>query len=129
MAATTTDEKPNVAQQALASIKTRVDELRPLVQEHEELQKLLDAIEGSSRTKKATSGSGTQTRRHYARQGGKRSDQFLALVKEQPGITVSDAAKAMEIHPNYLYRVSSELVNEGLIRKEDKGFVPADTTE
>jgi DNA-binding IscR family transcriptional regulator len=49
----------------------------------------------------------------------------LELVRQNPGITIPDVAKAMKIQPNYLYRVLPELAKEGKIKKQGKGWHPA----
>jgi hypothetical protein len=68
------------------------------------------------------SGRKTATRR---RRTGTRADQALALIKQNPGITVSDIAKRMGIRQNYLYRVTQELQKRRLVRRRDGGFHPA----
>jgi MarR family len=65
------------------------------------------------------SGRKTATRR---RRTGTRADQALALIKQNPGITVSDIAKRMGIRQNYLYRVTQELQRRRLVRRRDGGF-------
>jgi transposase-like protein len=42
--------------------------------------------------------------------GAGRKNQALALIREQPGITITQMAERMEIAPNYLYRVIPGLV-------------------
>jgi hypothetical protein len=65
------------------------------------------------------SGRKTTTRR---RRTGTRADQALALIKQNPGITVSDIAKRMGIRQNYLYRVTQDLQRRRLVRRRDGGF-------
>jgi transposase-like protein len=50
----------------------------------------------------------------------------VALVEKQPGITVADAAKRLGTTPNSLYQVTSRLQNAGRIRKQGRGFHPAE---
>ena len=47
------------------------------------------------------------------RGGNTRAVQALELVREKPGITIPEIAKAMKIEPNYLYRVLPRLASEG----------------
>jgi hypothetical protein len=70
------------------------------------------------------------------RGGGTRTAQVLALVHEQPGITIPELATVMGIRQNYLYRVLPALEREGevervgvedpqsAVRREPMGFVP-----
>lgn len=43
-------------------------------------------------------------------------------MRKQPGITIAELAKAMKIHPNYLYRVMPGLVADGQVKREGKGW-------
>jgi hypothetical protein len=48
-------------------------------------------------------------------------------VKDRPGITVSEAMedeRMSGINRNYLYRLASELVESGELRKEGQGYHP-----
>jgi hypothetical protein len=49
---------------------------------------------------------------------GKRADQTVALIRENPGITIPQLAEKLKIQPNYLYRVVPKLVSGGLITKD-----------
>ncbi len=64
-------------------------------------------------------GSRKTTRR---RRGGTRADQALTLIKQNPGITVSDIANQMGIRQNYLYRVTQELQKDRKVRRRNGGF-------
>jgi DNA-binding IscR family transcriptional regulator len=46
-------------------------------------------------------------------------------VRNQPGITIPEIAKAMGIEPNYLYRVLPKLAADGQLRRDGKGWHPA----
>ena len=72
-------------------------------------------------------GSGrTGARRGGRRRGsGSRATQAEKLVRENPGITISDLAKRMNIKPNYLYRVLPQLQQDGKVRKRGKEWHPA----
>ena len=61
----------------------------------------------------------TATRR---RRSGTRGDQALELIKQNPGISVSDIANRMGIRQNYLYRVTQELQKQRLVRRRNGGF-------
>lgn len=59
-----------------------------------------------------------------ARSGGRR-EQLLALVVDQPGITVAQAGKQFGINDaTGLYRVARRLQDEGLVRKRGPGLHP-----
>jgi hypothetical protein len=54
-----------------------------------------------------------------------RAVQALELVRQQPGITIPQIAKAMKIEPNYLYRVLPRLASEGQVKRDGQGWHPA----
>jgi len=54
-----------------------------------------------------------------------RAAQALELVRQRPGITIPQIAKAMKIQPNYLYRVLPGLASEGQIKRDGQGWHPA----
>jgi len=105
-------------------IEARLKELRPLVEEHDRLQKAAAALAG-------VGNGGTRTRqarrrgRGRPRGTGKRAQQALELVRARPGITIRELSEAMGIHANYLYRVMPTLQSEGQVVKRDKGWHPA----
>jgi hypothetical protein len=115
-------------------IENRLSELR---QEVSRLEGALAALGGARRGPGRPRGSTTRRtttttrRRTTARRGGAprgrrggntRSNQALELVRERPGITIPEIAKAMSIQPNYLYRVLPKLAAEGKIRKDGQGW-------
>jgi hypothetical protein len=110
-------------------IDSRLQELRPLVEEYQRLEKASSALAGvggtqtrtTSRRRRATSG----RRRGRPRGSGSRAKQALELVRARPGITIAEMADAMGIKANYLYRVMPTLQSEGQVKKRDKGWHPA----
>jgi DNA-binding IscR family transcriptional regulator len=82
----------------------------------------------STRTTRARTGrrasAGPRTR-PTRRGGNTRAVQALELVRERPGITIPEIAKAMRIEPNYLYRVLPRLASEGSIKRDGQGWHPA----
>jgi hypothetical protein len=67
----------------------------------------------------------TAPRRAGRRKGsGTRAAQALALVKEQPGVTIPELAAKMGIKHNYLYRVLPTLQKERKLTKQGKGWHP-----
>jgi len=106
-------------------IDARLKELRPLVEEHNRLEKAAAALrgvgDGGARTARAPRRRG----RGRPRGSGTRAKQALELVRARPGITIAELAEAMGIHANYLYRVMPTLESEGQVVKRDRGWHPA----
>jgi hypothetical protein len=115
-------------------IDNRLKELRPLYDEYLKLEKAQEALAGmeqprrrgpgrppgSTTRRRAASGNGRRRRR---RSGGTRGEQALAVVRQNPGITVSELGDKLGIaQKNYLYRVMANLQDDGAVRKEGKGF-------
>jgi hypothetical protein len=115
-------------------IDNRLKELRPLYDEYLTLEKAQEALAGmeqprrrgpgrppGSTSKRAASGNGRRRRRR--RSGGTRGDQALDVVRQNPGITVSELGDKLGIaQKNYLYRVMANLQQDGAVRKEGRGF-------
>ena len=60
-------------------------------------------------------------RRRRRRQGGTRAEQALQVVRQNPGITVSELAGRLGIaQANYLYRVMNGLQADGAVRREGR---------
>jgi hypothetical protein len=132
----------------LGALEKRLKDLRPHVEEYLHLEKVKEALEGvgsggssttrrgPGRPKGSTSRRGpgrpkgsttrrrsTNGRRRRGRRGGTRAEQALKVVRENPGITVSAAARKMNIkQPNYLYRVMNQLEADGAVSKTGKGY-------
>jgi hypothetical protein len=132
-----------------AALEKRLKDLRPQFEEYLHLEKVKEALEGvggggSSSTRRrgpgrpkgstARRGPGrpkgsttrrrsTNGRRRRGRRGGTRAEQALKVVRENPGITVSEMAGKMSIkQPNYLYRVMNQLEGDGAVKKAGKGY-------
>jgi len=120
----------------LSELRSRRDELRPMVEELTQIESAISALEqlepqnaaaarrrGPGRRRGPARGATPGRRRGRPPKGEPtRSDQFLALVEQRPGITISEAAAELGIEPNYLYRVSATLQREGTIIKDGRGF-------
>jgi hypothetical protein len=129
-------------------VETRIKELErliePLHSEYEQLKKAAGAFESEARSRltrarrstnarKASPARGTtaKSRGTTARRPGRprgsggRAQQAVALVKRQPGITISQMGKKMGISPNYLYRVLPQLEKDGKVKKQGRGYHPA----
>ena len=122
-------------------ITERLKELKPLVEEYHRLEAAQRALEGVRDTGRATTrrapgrprGSATKRRRSAGAGAGKRGrpkgsgtrgKQALKFVTSNPGITIPELAEKMGIKQNYLYRVMPSLEQEGLVRKQGRGWHP-----
>jgi hypothetical protein len=120
-------------------IAARLKELRPLVEEYERLEAAAAALDGVSATslmlattRRAparskpspgrTGGASQGGRRGRPKGSGTRGAEALALVRENPGITIPEIAEKMGIKQNYLYRVLPGLAQDGLVVKEGRGW-------
>jgi hypothetical protein len=118
------------------AIENRLKELRPLYDEYLQLEKAKEALDSvgaprrrgpgrppGSTTRRASSGNGRRRRR---RGGGNRSDQVLKVIRENPGISVSEIGDKLGMkQKNYLYRVVGNLQSEGAVKKDGRGFTAA----
>jgi ribosomal protein S25 len=112
-------------------IDARMRELKPLVDEYQQLEKAASALSGlNGRTGTRRRGpsarrASTGRRRGRPRGSGTRAIQALELVSANPGITISELADNMGIKANYLYRVLPTLESEGKVKKAGRGWKPA----
>jgi len=117
-------EDVNVLDKARALIEERLKELDD---ERKRLERALANLKGERRgpgrprgsSSSPKSGSGKRRRR---RRGGTRADHALKAVQESPGITASQIAEKMKIKPNYVYRVMSDLTEDGKVVKDGRGY-------
>ena len=120
--ADTTVVSKTLAQWAEDGMKSRLAVLR---EETREIEQALAAVKGKSQTKaKAASKTKAKAKSSNGRRGRKpgRAPQFISLVEKNPGVTISEAAKQMKIKPNYLYRISADLLSDGRITKDGHGY-------
>ena len=114
-------------------IDNRLKELRPLYEEYLKLEKAQEALAGMDTprrrgrppgsTNRPAAASGNGRRRRRRRTGGTRGDQALEVVRQNPGISVSELGDKLGIaQKNYLYRVMANLQEDGAVRKEGRGF-------
>ena len=99
-------------------VEARIKELRPYVDELAELERVLTALNsGKSRRRTAST-------KKRSGQKPERKTEFLQVIDENPGITVSDAAKKMGIKPNYLYRIARDLSkgSSPQVKKSGSGY-------
>jgi hypothetical protein len=131
---------PDFLDEKRQEIKSRLDEIKPLVDEYHRLDAALSALEGvaptASRTvaprrvKRTVAASGrkrastTTGKRGRPRGSGTRAKEALELVTTRPGITIPEMAETMGIKQNYLYRVLPGLQKDGKVKKSGKGWMP-----
>jgi ribosomal protein S25 len=136
-----------------SQVEKRLRELKPFVEEHEQLNNLIGRLSGSGSTptrkrrgrppgsknrpkaktastaRRSTARKSSTTRRKTttrSRRGANtRAAEAQAMVKANPGITISDMAKRMGIKQNYLYRVMPTLAKEKKVKRVGKGWHPA----
>jgi hypothetical protein len=108
----------NTVEQARTLLERR---LRELDDERRHVKAALAGLDGGARRRPGRP-RGSTTRR---RRGSTRADQAVRIIKQNPGITVSELGKKMKLNaPNYLYRVLPDLQKEGRIRRRGKGYHP-----
>jgi hypothetical protein len=124
----------------LQEIDNRLKELRPLHEEYLKLEQAKQALagmeggggsttprrRGPGRPRGSRSASTNGRRRRRSRAGGTASQKVLDVVRQNPGITVSQAGDQLGYtQKNYLYRVFHNLTQDGAVKKEGKGYVAA----
>ena len=112
----------NFLEEKRSEIEARLKELKPLHEEYLTLQKATEALDGVDRPKRASTGP-RRGRRGRPRGSGGTSAKALAVIRENPGISVTELARELKMrHPNYLYRVLPQLESQGAVRKDGKGW-------
>ena len=117
-----------------AELRTRLDELRPLVREYERLQEAEAALAAGSPTSGNRAGqpkrSGSQARRGGARRVGSRRrssssagrevnrETVLALVRERPGITKAELKDAAGLTSAGVAQNLRRMLDRGQVREE-----------
>ncbi len=127
---------PDFVQTALSEID---DQLRVLKDEASRLEAARAALTGGTRRRgrPASNGAAPRSARPASqrsggaaaprprRGGNTRADQALELVRGRPGITIPEIAQALNIEPNYLYRVLPRLASDGQVKRDGQGWYPA----
>jgi AraC-like DNA-binding protein len=118
----------------LQEIDDRLKELRPQYEEFLRLEKAKQALAGMDSAParrgpgrprgSGTTGSGNgRRRRRRGRSGGTAADKVLDVVRQNPGITVSEVGDRLGYtQKNYLYRVFHNLTEDGAVQKQGKGY-------
>ena len=114
----------NFLEEKRSEIEARLKELKPLHDEYLTLQKAKEALDGVDRPSRPRAGTGTRRgRRGRPRGSGGTAAKALEVIRQNPGIGVSDLARELKMrHPNYLYRVLPQLESQGAVRKDGKGW-------
>jgi hypothetical protein len=108
----------NTVDQARTLLERR---LRELDDERRQVEAALAGLGKSARR-----GPGRPRGTARRRRGGRRADQAVKIITDNPGIKVSELGRKMKLnHPNYLYRVLPDLEKEGRIKKKGSGYHPA----
>jgi hypothetical protein len=128
-----------------SEIRARLKELKPLVDEYQRLEAAAAALDGvptnapgsaaagsgvarraraQSAPKRSKSNGNGSGRRGRPKGTGTRGAEALALVRSKPGITIPEIAEQMGIKQNYLYRVLPGLADDGLVKKDGRGWHP-----
>jgi len=113
----------NTVDQARTLLERRLREL------DEERKHVEAALAGLGRSARRGPGRprGTASSTTRRRSGSTRADQAVRIIKQNPGISVSELGRKMKLnHPNYLYRVLPDLQKEGRIKRKGKGYHPGE---
>ena len=106
----------NTVDQARTLLERR---LRELDDERKQVEAALAGLGKSARRGPGRPRAASRRRRR----GSTRADQAVKIIKDNPGIKVSELGKRMKLnHPNYLYRVLPELEKEGRIKRQGNGY-------
>lgn len=132
-------QKTNLQKEFLDKAEGRLNELKPLVDEYNELEEAVAALKGTgsasggaaaptaatrgpgrprgSRSKSSSNGRGRP------KGTGKVAQTVLNQVRKNPGVRIPELAKALKMDsPAYLYKVVPDLVKEGKLVKDGKGY-------
>jgi hypothetical protein len=122
------------AREVRERIVARLRELEPLVREYEELKQAAREM-GIDESELGPPGPPRRQSRARARSessagvkpesGGDLSDRVLGAVQSEPGKSVADYARMLELPPTALYRPVRELANAGAIVKRARQLFPS----
>jgi sugar-specific transcriptional regulator TrmB len=118
-------EGTKVLDKARALIEERLAEVNA---ETKRLEQALSNLNGERRGPGRPRSSGAKSsgssggKRRRRRRGGTRAEHALRAVKANPGITASEIAAKLKIKPNYVYRVMSDLTEDGKVTKDGRGY-------
>lgn len=117
-------------------IEKRLEELRPLIEEKEQLEAVLAALTngvtvggGASAAPRARVAARPTPRATYAAGRGKRAprganrEAILSVVRERPGVTASEVAAITRIAKPTVHTTISQLKRKGILEPEGSGGV------
>lgn len=104
------------------AVESRLAELRPQVEEIARLERILEVWDAPARGERRRSTTATANRSGHRARRGSRPAEFIEAVTDSPGITAADLATEMECNVNYIYRIASDLIDEGKVVKVGKEF-------
>lgn len=126
----------------------KIEELAPAAHEHARLMAMLNSINRNgdvpapapappapARAASPAPAPSAKPRTTPAKRGGKRGargqrqEQFLTIVKENPGITVSEVAKRLGIEPNYVYRLRNQASGKGEISVQGSNLFAVEVSD
>jgi transcriptional regulator with GAF, ATPase, and Fis domain len=117
----------DLLERAREEIRARLEELEPLVTEHERLQRALSALEASDQPTPPNGGTVERQRPGTSRRAkrGERRRQLLELLETEPGLRPSQAAERMSIDPNQLRSLAKRLEEEGSVQRREGRLYPS----
>jgi Mn-dependent DtxR family transcriptional regulator len=118
-------------EQIKEKIRARMDELRPMIEEAEQLEAMLDAMdphrEQAPRIRPADQ---PQLQTQQRGWGGaqripqnERLEQFLSVARAQPTLSVAAVAQKLGVSANRGYQLVTELERQGRLERTFNGFV------
>ena len=118
---------PDLLEDARRQIKSRLQELQPLVQEAEHLQRALDALAtpptpGRGNGRRTTPATTRTPRRAQARPRGDVRAAVIEHVRANPGSTASDVADALNLKRTSVATRLTQLAKSGDLVKADRGY-------
>ena len=120
MAPHTNSDHPAVLDEVVQTVKARLEELQPYLDEAEKLRAILAASEGRDAAPKPA----PNVRR---RQGANKS-AILAVIAEQPGVTAADIARISGMKRTVVASTVSRLKRVGELEPHGRGVRLPDAT-
>jgi DNA-binding transcriptional ArsR family regulator len=110
-------------------IERRLAELRPLIEEKEQLESVLAALKNgtggvAAATRSAGRATGASARAQYAAGKGRRAprganrEAILSVVRERPGISASEVADITRIAKPTVHTTISQLKRKGILEPQ-----------
>jgi hypothetical protein len=117
---------PDVLDEARRTIEKRINELE---EELKSLRRALGKLGDGRRPSRRRSRRSSRQSRSPARAStdggrrlGKRQEQFLGVVKKNPGSQVAELSRSIGISPQQGYGIAESLRKRGRIKKQGKGY-------